>query len=196
MYKKMVPADIPARCPRQGQERGGDLSFSEVEALRLELAAQRDEYLRLAADFETFRRRSGWELSRTAASMMEALVRDMLPVIDHLDRALAAWAADTADPLRHEVEVAYQRLLQVMRDHGFWPREDLGRAFDPNFHEAVCARADPDHTDREIVEVRQRGWMHEGRVLRPAKVVVNDLSAVREVAFEATGRREEALNCA
>lgn len=194
MYKNMAPADVCARQPHQGQQHG-DSGFAEAEALRRQLLGQRDEYLRLAADFENFKKRSRKEIARKAAAQMEALVRDLLPVIDNLDRALANCSSDTTDPLRQGVEMTYRHFLHAMREHGFWPREDLGHAFDPNFHEAVSTRADPSHGHHEIAEVWQRGWMHEDKLFRPAKVVVNDLSALPEdVMDEANDLEEEELH--
>ena len=73
----------------------------------------------------------------------------------------------------------WQQLIQVMRQHGFEMREDLGQRFDPKYHDAVSTRADKAQDDHTIVEVWQRGWRRGTDLVRPAKVVVNDLNGCR-----------------
>jgi molecular chaperone GrpE len=139
-----------------------------------QLAAQQERYLRLAADFDNFRKRTAQELGRRAAAQKESFIRDLLPVIDNLERAVGHGAPDATDALRQGVQMTLRQFVQVMREHGFEPREDVGRSFDPNYHEAVATRAEPDYAHHTVVEVWQRGWLRGGELFRPARVVVND----------------------
>jgi molecular chaperone GrpE len=74
------------------------------------------------------------------------------------------------------IQITWQQLIQVMRQHGFETREDLGQPFDPKYHAAVSTRAEPVLADQTILEVWQRGWLRGKDLFRPAKVVVNNLN--------------------
>ena len=152
------------------------VSAPEVGALQTELAVQRDRCLRLLADFDNFRRRAARETERSAAAQKEAFIRELLPVIDNLERALGSDVSTSPEQLRRGVQMTLQQLTQLLRDHGIEADESLGRPFDPRYHEAVSVRHDPSQPDHVILETFQRGYRRGNKVFRPAKVVVNDLS--------------------
>ena len=139
-----------------------------------ELAAQKDRYLRLAADFENYRKRAAQEADRRAAAQKEAFIRDLLPVIDNLERALSSSAS--ADQIREGVQLTLQQLQQLLRRHGIESEESLGQPFDPNRHEALRVAQDPSQPDNVVVDVFERGYRRGEEMFRPARVVVNDLS--------------------
>src|SRR3984957_15778622 len=147
-----------------------------LSRMQRELAAEKDRYLRLAADFDTFRNRIAREAERQAGAQKEALIRLLLPVIDHLERALGSDVSTSPEQLRRGVEMTLQQLTQLLRHHGIEADESLGRPFDPHYHEAVSVRHDPSQPDQIILETFQRGYRRGNEVFRPAKVVVNDLS--------------------
>src|SRR5271165_408725 len=151
-------------------------SALDKRTLQVELAAERDRYLRLTADFDNFRRRTAREAERSAATQKEAFIRDLLPVIDNLERALGSDVSTSPEQLRQGVQMTLQQLTQLLRRHGIEPDESLGRPFDPHYHEAVSVRHDPSQPDHVILETFQRGYRRGSEVFRPAKVVVNDLS--------------------
>jgi molecular chaperone GrpE len=151
------------------------VSALDKRTLQAELAAERDRYLRLAADFDNFRRRTAREAERSAATQKEAFIRDLLPVIDNLERALGSDASTSPEQLRQGVQMTLQQLTQLLRLHGVEPEECLGRPFDPLYHEAVSVRHDPYQPDHLILETFQRGYRRGNEVFRPAKVVVNVL---------------------
>jgi molecular chaperone GrpE len=144
------------------------------EKLKGELAAEKDRYLRLAADFDNFRRRTAQEMERRAAAQKDAFIRELLSVIDNLERALSAEA--TVEQLRHGVKITLHQLYQLLHRHGIEPVESLDRPFDPQLHEAVMTRHDPSRSDQIVLEVIERGYNRANELFRPAKVVVNDLS--------------------
>lgn len=155
-----------------------DASASRVDVgtLESELAGQKDQYLRLAADFDNFRKRITRETERNAAAQKEAFIRELLPVIDNLERALASDASTSPEQLREGVQMTLQQLMQLLLRHGVEPEESLGRPFDPRYHEAVSVRHDPSQPDHVVLETFQRGYRRGNEVFRPAKVVVNDLT--------------------
>ena len=148
---------------------------TDIESRETELTRQKDLYLRLAADFDNFRKRTAQETERRAAAQKEAFIRELLPVIDNLERAVSNHVS-TREQLRKGVQMTLQQLHQILRHHGIEAEDSLGQPFDPHRHEAVGTRHDPSQPDHVILETAQRGYRRDNEVFRPAKVIVNDLS--------------------
>jgi molecular chaperone GrpE len=150
---------------------------TDFESLEAEVARQKDLYLRLAADFDNFRKRTAQEADRRAAAQKDAFIRELLPIIDNLERALAPGNVSTSqEKLCQGVQMTLQQLQQLLRRHGIEPEDSLGQPFDPNRHEALRSRRDPSKPDHTVLEVFQRGYCRGKEVIRPAKVAVNDLA--------------------
>lgn len=162
--------------PNQPEEDAVKVLESDLGALEAELSCQKDLYLRLAADFDNFRKRTGKEAERRAAAQKEAFVRELLPIIDNLERALASASSTSPRQLRQGVQMTVDQLKQLLRRHGIEPEESLGQPFDPNRHEAIAVRHDPSKPDQIVLETFKRGYRRGEEVFRPAEVVVNDLS--------------------
>jgi molecular chaperone GrpE len=149
---------------------------ADFESLETELARQKDLYLRLAADFDNFRKRTAQDAERRAAAQKDAFIRELLPIIDNLERALAPGNVSTShEKLCQGVQMTLQQLQQLLGRHGIEPEDSLGQPFDPNRHEALRSRRDPSKPDHTVLEVFQRGYRRGKEVIRPAKVAVNDL---------------------
>ena len=148
---------------------------NDTVALQKQLAAEEERHIRLAANFENFKKRTAQEMDKRAAAQKNALVRDLLPVIDNLERALASAAATSMKHMFEGIEITWQQLIQVMRQHDFEMREDLGQPFDPKYHDAVSTRTDNAYGEHTILKVWQRGWLRGTDLFRPAEVVVNVL---------------------
>jgi molecular chaperone GrpE len=148
----------------------------ESPATGEEATISRDRYLRLAADFENFKRRSTEETERRAAAQKEDFIRDLLPIIDNFERALAV-EPDSEDPFRIGIEMTLRQLDQLLLNHRCEPEDKPGVPFDPARHEAVGSRCDLSQADHVVLEVVQRGWRRMERLLRPARVVINDHAA-------------------
>src|SRR5690606_667886 len=95
-----------------------------------ELAAERERYLRLAADYDNYRKRITRELEQRSQNRKDALLRDLLPALDNLERALNA---TPGDQFQDGVRMVYDQFMAIMKRHGLEPREDLGLPFDPRF---------------------------------------------------------------
>ena len=149
---------------------------TELDSIREQLAEQKDVNLRVAADFENFKRRSRQESDARAAAQKESLIHELLPVIDNLERALASGASSGSPQLHQGVEMTLQQLRLLLRQQGIEPEESVGQPFDPHRHEALSQRHDAAHPAHSIIEVLQRGYRRGDKVFRPAKVVVNDLT--------------------
>ena len=152
-----------------------ETAASESEALLKDLAEQRDLHLRLAADFDNFKKRSRQESDARATAQKESFIVELLPVIDNLERALAAGASRDSAQFHQGVEL--KQLQQLLRQHGVESEEIVGKLFDPHQHEALSQGHDPAQPDHAILQVIQRGYRKGTKIVRPAKVIVNDLTA-------------------
>ena len=132
---------------------------------------ERDEYLELAkrtkADFENFRKRVSRESAEAEVRARGELIRELVPVIDNLERALAA--TDHDDHLAKGVRLVYEELVAILRRSGVESYEPAGEQFDPDWHEAMLTRPGD---EGQVVEVLEKGYRLDGQVLRPARVVV------------------------
>jgi molecular chaperone GrpE len=151
-----------------------DPATSDPAELVKALAAQKDEYLRLAADFDNFKKRTRRDSGQQAAAEKESFVRELLPILDNLERALACEQSTSSAQLRQGVQMTLQQLGRLLSDHGIEATVDIGSPFDPHRHEALSVGHDPRQADHSVLEVIQRGYRCGDKVFRPAKVIVND----------------------
>ena len=170
-------AEAPVSEPQAAQPPDGtDAASDEAPAESPdELRRQRDDYydrlLRATAEFDNFRKRTDRERRELAEHAARDLLTDLLPIVDDLERALAA-EADDGEVYRRGVEIIYKQLLELLSRHGVAPIEALGAEFDPNLHQAVMHEPSETHRDGEIVEEMRRGYMLRDRLLRAAMVKV------------------------
>ena len=153
---------------------------AESDALLKDLAEQKDLHLRLTADFENFKRRSRQESETRAAAQKESFIVELLPVMDNLERALGPGASRDAAQFHQGVEMTLKQLQQLLRQHGVESEEIAGKPFDPHRQEALSQGHDPAQPDHSILEVVQRGYRKGAKVVRPAKVIVNDLTTFKQ----------------
>ena len=139
------------------------------------LEAERDEHLndlkRVAAEFENYRKRVAREQESLVARAHERLVKELLPVLDDLERALAAAEEHQEAKLEEGVRLVHRELEAALRREGLAEIETNGR-FDPHVHEALLSQPS-DRDEGSILEVVQKGYRLGERVLRPARVVVS-----------------------
>lgn len=153
-----------------------DAAPADPAILQKELAAQKDNYLRLAADFDNFQKRTQRDSGQQAAAQKEAFISELLPILDNLQRALACEQSISFEPLHQGLTMTLLQMGQLLKRHGIEAVQDVGRPFDPCRHEAISVRNDPCQPDQTILEVVQHGYCLGDKVFRPAKVIVNDLS--------------------
>ncbi len=152
-----------------------DLTSVDVAALTAERDDLKDRLLRSAAEFDNYRKRVDRERRELSEAAAADLIRDLLPVIDDLERAMAvsqkeAHAGDSA--LLRGVELIHKQLLDQLRKRGVEPIEAVGQPFDPQIHESVAAEHVPGKPDGEVLEEFRRGYRAGGRLLRPSMVKV------------------------
>jgi molecular chaperone GrpE len=143
-----------------------------LETKTREVEAQQDRYLRTVAEFDNVRKRTVRERDEYTRYANESLLRDILPVLDNLDRALQAARTEPATSLATGVELIQRELLRVLEKFGVTPFTSVGQPFDPERHEAIARVQRPDLPDMSVAAETARGYLLHGRVLRPAMVTV------------------------
>jgi molecular chaperone GrpE len=150
---------------------------SEGAADLAQLQQQRDEMydrlLRKTAEFDNYRKRIDRERQQLAESAAADLIKDLLPLVDDLERALKAdGGSEAASAIRRGVELIHKQVLETLRKRGVTPIDALGADFDPHFHMAVAHEPAEGRRDGEVIEEFTRGYMLGDRLLRPAMVKV------------------------
>ncbi|HEY4581638.1 MAG TPA: nucleotide exchange factor GrpE [Lysobacter sp.] len=144
---------------------------ADLDAANAELAQLREDMLRERADLENQRRRVARDIDMARRFANERVLGDLLPVIDSLEAGLAQ-AGDEAGPLREGLELTLRLLLKVAADHGLAAVDPKGQAFNPEHHQAMSMVPGGDTPANHVVQVYQKGWLLNERLLRPALVVV------------------------
>lgn len=145
----------------------------ENEELKTSVAKEKDDYLRLMADFENFRRHSAEAKLELVNSASSGIIKDLLPVLDDCQRALAMLEEAKDEAAREGTELIYNKLMGVLKGKGLEPIEAKGEKFDTDFHEAVAQIPVPEEDKKGLVfDVVQTGYTLSGKVIRYAKVVV------------------------
>lgn len=155
-----------------GDAARGDEAVEEmdIDALRAERATLQDRFLRLAAEFDNYRKRTAREWREQKERAAAEVLREMLELADNLERALAAPGEETS--LRRGVELILQQLQSKLSRFGVEPMQSKGQPFDPTQHEAVLMVDADDVESQHVVDEVQRGYTLHGEVLRPARVTV------------------------
>ena len=165
-----APAAEAPETPKQEAPETEAPQPDETEQLRQKLAAEHDLYLRLAAEYDNFRKRSRKEKEALYLDVKAETAGKFLPVFDDLERALANETADEA--YKKGVEMIMTQFNKTLEKLGITEMDCLGQKFDPAFHNAVMHVEDAEKGENEIVEVFQKGFMLGDRVIRFAMVKV------------------------
>lgn len=148
---------------------------AEIESAKKEAAAAHDRYLRTAADLENFRRRAVREKEELRLFAAGKVLEDLLPVWDNLGLALAAAKQPNADlkNLVGGIDMVLQQLKKALASHGLTEIDPAGKPFDPHQHEAISHLPSKDVKEEHVLTVVRPGFLLNGRLLRPASVVVS-----------------------
>ena len=179
-----IPGDEAAQPLDASGEFGSEDAGSENEELDIEqlqqaLAESRDQVLRLAAEFENFKKRIEREREALIKYAGENILRELLATIDNLDRALEQGSSDSddarqqLDALLEGVELTQKGLLATLEKFEVVAVESVGKEFDPNEHEAMTMEASDTVPAKHVLQEFAKGYYFRDRLLRPAKVVVS-----------------------
>ena len=189
MFETEQPSVPPEEEPPTSRDEGGEPSgeedpANEQQAMEDKEAAEQaepeqpseqpEDYLALAqriqADFENYRKRAAREAAAAGERAKSGLIRELLPVVDNLERALAS-AEDTEEHLAEGVRLVHSELIAVLERNGIQQFDPAGDKFDPAEHEALSVRDDGE--PGLVLDVVEKGYRANGTVLRPARVVVS-----------------------
>ncbi len=179
--------DIPDAVISDAEEGAGARDDAEVVALRLERDTLQDQLLRARAEFDNYRRRVARENEQIRKTAAQGLMRDLLPIVDNMERALSH-VEDKTSSLALGVEMILKQFAGVLSTQGLEPIPALGEPFDPNIHEALTHQPSTEYAADSVMEEFQRGYRLGDFVLRPTQVVVSSgPPAPVEVAVDAGG---------
>jgi molecular chaperone GrpE len=171
--------------PKDESETNEEINAAEeeIQELRRELGRVREEkdklfdrLQRVYADYANFQKRVPKNIADSVAYEKERFIRSLLPILDNLEHTMKAHAGESTDALVRGVEIIYGQMLDILKSHGITQVQAAGEKFDPERHEAILRRSEPDKEDDAILEEVQKGYLFNGRVLRPSRVAVNKLA--------------------
>lgn len=160
------------------------VKIAELEAALLASEArvkeQQDSVLRAKAEVENMRRRTEQEIDKARKYALNRFAEELLPVIDNLERAIQAADAESeaVKPLLEGVELTHKTFVDVVSKFGLKEINPEGQPFNPEWHQAMSIQESPDHESNTVMFVMQKGYELNGRVIRPAMVMVADRKSV------------------
>lgn len=177
VVQEEVPGDTPQDTAGEQQEQAKEDVKQEdeaVKALEARVAEVNDKYIRLAAEFDNYRRRTARERLDLISTAGEDIIKGMLPVLDDCERALQVLRESDADKAAIEgTELIYNKLMAYLKGRGLSVIESLGKELDTDYHEAVAQLPVQEKKQKnKIVDVIQQGYKLNDKVIRFAKVVV------------------------
>ncbi len=163
-----------AEAPAQEE---GDAEASEVEALKAQVKEFQDQALRAQAEMQNVRRRAELDVEKAHKFALEKFVKELLPVADSLEKAVESTeghdnAGELVNSIREGVEMTLNLFMNSLKKFNVEQLNPVGEPFDPQQHEAMSMVPAPDAEPNSVVAVVQKGYLLNGRVVRPAMVVV------------------------
>ena len=164
---------VDSASNHEDKEGDQDPIANELEAKTAEVLALNDKYLRLAAEFENFKRRAQRDQHDAIRFANEKLLKDLLPIIDNLERAIQCGSEqNTSDGLLEGVELTQKQFLETLAKLEVKQISSVGEVFDPTRHQAVAQVESETAEPNTVVEEFQKGYFLHERILRPAMVTV------------------------
>jgi molecular chaperone GrpE len=162
------------------------LKDEQLKELQEKLASalkEKDELFgrlqRLSADYANFQKRSARQTAETVCFEREKIIKSLLPAIDDFEHTInnAAAAPQNPDAVIRGIKIVYDHILDILKSHDVEQIKTVGEKFDPLLHEAIMQMTQPGKEDNIVLEETRRGYKHNGRIIRPGKVIVNKLQA-------------------
>ncbi|MEM6605239.1 MAG: nucleotide exchange factor GrpE [Pseudomonadota bacterium] len=164
--------DVTADVSEDGSP---DSRLNELEELKESLAAAEDRALRATADAQNAKRRAEMDVEKARKFALERFASELLPVVDNLERSreAALAAGDEAGAITEGVELTLKSFVDVLQKFGIAPIDPAGEPFDPQMHQAMSMVESPDSEPNTVLDVMQKGYQLNGRLVRPAMVIVS-----------------------
>jgi len=164
---------VPGEAEVESDNPEAEMLAARVEELEASVAEAKDQALRAAAEAQNVRRRAEQEAEKARKFALEKFVKELLPVVDSLEKALEAMAEEASEAHREGVSMTLKMQLDAMAKFGVEAVEPAGEPFDPQLHEAMAMVPNPELEPNTVMEVMQKGYLLNGRLVRPAMVVVS-----------------------
>lgn len=173
------------RHDKTKKHKDSEAPEAEVEKLQTtieQLQKEKEDLLgqlqRVSADYANFQKRVPKQIADSVGYQKEHVIRSLLPVLDNLEHTLLnVGSAENVGVLIEGIKIIYDQMLDTLKSHDVEQIAAAGQAFDPSKHEAMMRRSEPDEEENVVLEEFQKGYMLNGRVIRPSKVVVNKQAA-------------------
>jgi len=193
-----TPVSEPAEEHASGntEEKKGDDSqidpLIELESVREEFRAEKDRFLRFYAEFDNYKKRNAREMQDFRKFANESLIRELLPVIDNLERAVqsAEQSSDADNSIREGVSLIHRDILRIFEKFSVKAVASLGQPFDPAFHEAI-GQEESEQGDNIVVKEFQKGYLLHDRLIRPAMVIVSRAKAKPDINPDVSNDEKE-----
>ncbi|KAI8466442.1 MAG: GrpE-domain-containing protein [Monoraphidium minutum] len=175
-------------------EAGAEAEAGRAAALEGSVASGKDQFLRLQADFDNFRRRTAQEKEELGSRARGDVVTGLLPLVDNFELARTQVKTETEGEAKIQASYQglYKQMVDILKGLGVDPVPTVGTPFDPNFHEAIAREANDDVPDGTVLQEFRKGFAMGERLLRPAMVQVSFTDKPAEVAAAETVEEEEA----
>lgn len=162
-----------ADTTENGDEQGIPCTLQEeLKVKQRESDDYKNKWLRAQADFENYRKRMQKEMAESCLYATEPLAKDLLQVMDNFERGLSCFE-NGQDPMYKGVYLIYQQLKNLLEKYSITEIDALNKPFDPYFHDAVMTEESDDHEEGTVVEVFQKGYLYNSKVIRPSMVKVS-----------------------
>jgi len=172
-----IQEEIAEAESAQNSQTEADAAVENQKLLEAEQKAAEnyDRFLRVAAEFENYKKRIARETSDFKKFANETILKELLSVVDNLERAIESSQSEESalQSLLQGVEMTRNEILKIFEKFGAVPISALGEAFDPNFHQAVAQEASDEHPENTVVKELQKGYVLHDRLLRPSMVIVS-----------------------
>ncbi|MCJ2378427.1 nucleotide exchange factor GrpE [Vibrio sp. ZSDZ34] len=176
---EVIGSEADVEWNEESEQEINDAKVAQLEAALLaseaKLQEQKDSVLRAKAEVENMRRRTEQEIDKARKYALNKFAEELLPVIDNLERAIAAADAenDVVKPILEGVEMTHKTFVDVVAKFGLKEINPEGETFNPEQHQAMSIQESADHESNTVMFVMQKGYELNGRVLRPAMVMVS-----------------------
>ena len=168
---KVVAAPLAEDVDEEASAQNAELK-KELAMKGKEVTANYEKYLRAVADLENYKKRSIREKADIIKYGKEDIIKDILPFVDSLDRALDHADSSDIQAFKEGMRLIQEQLLSCLKKHGVEKIDSVGLDFDPNFHEALMQVESEEHAENKVVNEVQKGYLLNGRLLRPSKVCI------------------------
>ena len=183
------------------KDKDNTVKQSDIEELQnaLEtLQQEKDELFgklqRVSADYANYQKRAPKQIADTIAYEKEMIIKSLLPALDNLDHTIQNSAsAENTEVLVKGIQIIYDQLLNILKSHGVEQMKTLGETFNPALHEAMMRKTEPEKQDNIVLEEFQKGYMLNGRAIRPSKVVVNKLETKQAPSVQDETEQDKAV---